>query len=82
MSLKRPSPDVQLQTRLVQSEGVTIEVLTVGDGPWLVMLPSMTWQTTRIQHASHALIPEQPAAVTDALIQFMLYLRDAVIDKK
>lgn len=41
MSLKRPSPDVQLQTRLVQSEAVTIEVLTVGDGPWLVMLPSL-----------------------------------------
>jgi pimeloyl-ACP methyl ester carboxylesterase len=41
LSLKRPSPDVQLQTRLVQSEAVTIEVLTVGDGPWLVMLPSL-----------------------------------------
>lgn len=41
MSLKRPSPDVQLQSRLVQSEAVTIEVLTVGDGPWLVMLPSL-----------------------------------------
>ena len=30
-----------MQTRLVQTEAVTIEVLTVGEGPWLVMLPSL-----------------------------------------
>jgi pimeloyl-ACP methyl ester carboxylesterase len=39
-------------------------------------------QVLRIQHASHALIPEQPAAVTEAIIQFMLDLHDSVTDKK
>ncbi len=39
-------------------------------------------QVLRIQNASHALIPEQPAAVADAIIQFMLYLHASVIDKK
>lgn len=32
-------------------------------------------QVLRIQNASHALIAEQPAAVTDAIIQFMLDLQ-------
>jgi pimeloyl-ACP methyl ester carboxylesterase len=36
----------------------------------------------RIQNASHALIPEQPAAVSDAMIQFMLALHEAVTEKK
>lgn len=30
-----------MQTRLVQSETATIEIFTVGEGPWLVMLPSL-----------------------------------------
>ena len=41
MSLQRPVPDYPMQTQLVQTEAVTIEVLTVGAGPWLVMLPSL-----------------------------------------
>jgi pimeloyl-ACP methyl ester carboxylesterase len=30
-----------MQTRLVQSKAATIEIFTVGEGPWLVMLPSL-----------------------------------------
>ena len=41
MSIKPPFPNFQMQTRVVQSEAATIEIFTVGDGPWLVMLPSL-----------------------------------------
>jgi pimeloyl-ACP methyl ester carboxylesterase len=41
LSLQRPFSDYPMQTRLVQNEALTIEVLTVGAGPWLVMLPSL-----------------------------------------
>jgi pimeloyl-ACP methyl ester carboxylesterase len=39
-------------------------------------------QVLRLQHASHALIPEQPAGVTEAIVQFMLYLYESETDKK
>ena len=41
MSLNSPSPNFQLQTRLVPIEEATIEIFTVGEGPWLLMLPSL-----------------------------------------
>ncbi len=41
MSLNRPTPVFQMQTRLLPVGEATIEILTVGEGPWLVMLPSL-----------------------------------------
>ena len=41
LSPNSPSLDLPIQTRLVQSEAATIEIFTVGEGPWLIMLPSL-----------------------------------------
>lgn len=53
MSLNRPSPDFQLQTRLVPIGEVTIEIFTVGEGPWLVMLPSLGRGVEDMQALAH-----------------------------
>ena len=53
MSLNRSSPDFPMQTRFVQSEGATIEIFTVGEGPWLVMLPSLGRGVEDMEEVAH-----------------------------
>ncbi len=53
MSLNRPTPAFQMQTRLVPIGEATIEILTVGEGPWLFMLPSLGRGVEDMEEVAH-----------------------------
>ncbi len=53
MSLNNPPPDFPMQTRLLPIGEATIEIFMAGEGPWLVMLPSLGRGVEDMQEVAH-----------------------------
>jgi pimeloyl-ACP methyl ester carboxylesterase len=53
LRLNRPPSDFQMQTRLIPIGEAMIEIFTTGEGPWLVMLPSLGRGVEDMEEVAH-----------------------------